>query len=622
MSDSVTDLPLASEFPPATREQWLKLVDGVLKGAPFDKKLVSKTYDGLRIEPLYPRRADANALAARAPSAPWQIMARVDHPDPVQANKQALEDLEGGASGLVLVCPGSVGAQGFGIDPSAEGIAKILDGFYLDAGAPIEFTLTREAKDAPSHVAALIKQRGLDPAACDLRVGFDPIGLMACGSSSPMPWPQVAPLFAQMTQGFADQGFRGPFAVADARVVHDAGGSEAQELAYALATALAYWRALEAGGVSLDDARRMIFFRLSADADQFMTMAKFRALRKLWARMEEAAGLAPKPAFIAAETAWRMMTQRDPYVNMLRVTIAAFAAGLGGANAITVLPFTSALGLPDAFARRVARNTQLVLLEESNLAKVADPAAGSGGIEDLTDQLCRAAWSLFQEIERQGGAAEVATSGWLRNIVGKVAIERLKAVATRKDPITGTSEFPHLAEPPVSVLDVAPRPTPTAFTPETSRSLMPIRLSERFERFRDASDRRWRETGSRPRIFLANLGKPADYIARATFAKNFFAAGGIEAVESDDADIAGAYKASGAGMACLCSSDETYATQAAGAARQLIGAGARHRYLAGRPGEMQDAMIKAGINGFIYAGCDAMAVLQDAHSALGLTADS
>src|SRR5690606_2931148 len=172
-------------------------------------------------------------------------------------------------------------------------------------------------------------------------------------------------------------------------VIHNAGGSEAQELAYALSVAVAYWRALEAGGVALDNARRMIFFRLSADADQFMIMAKFRSLRKLWARVEEASGLTPQPIFIAAETAWRMMTQRDPYVNMLRVTIAAFAAGLGGANAVTVLPFTAALGLPDEFARRVARNTQLILIEEANLAKVADPAAGSGGIEALTDDLCR-----------------------------------------------------------------------------------------------------------------------------------------------------------------------------------------------------------------------------------------
>ncbi len=143
----------------------------------------------------------------------------------------------------------------------------------------------------------------------------------------------------------------------------------------------------------------MIFFRLAADADQFLTMAKFRALRKLWARVEEACGLTPKPAFISAETAWRMMTRRDPSVNMLRATIAAFSAGLGGADAISVLPFTAALGLPDCFARRIARNTELILLDESNLAKVADPAAGSGGIEDLTDQMCRAAWTLFQEIE-------------------------------------------------------------------------------------------------------------------------------------------------------------------------------------------------------------------------------
>ena len=177
-----------------------------------------------------------------------------------------------------------------------------------------------------------------------------------------------------------------------------------QELAYVLAVAVAYLRALESGGVALDQARRMIFFRLSADADQFLTIAKFRALRKLWARVEEACGLAPVPAFVSAETAWRMMTRRDPHVNMLRTTIAAFSAGIGGADAVTVLPFTAALGLPDRFARRIARNSQLLLLEESNLAKVSDPAAGSGGFEALTEQLCTAAWALFQEIERAGGA--------------------------------------------------------------------------------------------------------------------------------------------------------------------------------------------------------------------------
>ena len=151
-----------------------------------------------------------------------------------------------------------------------------------------------------------------------------------------------------MVGELAGDGFRGPFAVADGRVIHNAGGSEAQELAFALASAVAYLRALEAGGMTLEAARDAIYFRLSADADQFLTMAKFRAARKLWARIEAACGLAPKPAMVTAETAWRMMTQRDPYVNMLRTTIAVAAAGLGGADAITVLPHTAPLGLPDA----------------------------------------------------------------------------------------------------------------------------------------------------------------------------------------------------------------------------------------------------------------------------------
>ena len=622
MNDQTPDtLPLAAAFPPGTRDRWLKLVDGVLKGATFDKTLVSRTYDNLRIEPLYPRRADASPVAGRAPGAPWQVMARVDHPDPAQANRQALDDLENGANGLVLVCPGAVGAHGFGIDTSATGIARLLDGVFLDAGAPIEFQLTRDAKDVPDHVTALIKLRGLKPEQCDLRAGFDPIGLMAVGSSKRAPWQDIAPVFATMTRKLADEGFRGPFAVADARLIHDAGGSEAQELAYALATAVAYLRALESGGVSLENARRMIFFRLSADADQFLTMAKFRALRKLWARVEEACELAPRPVFVAAETAWRMMTQRDPYVNMLRTTIAAFAAGLGGADAITVLPFTSALGLPDAFARRMARNSQLVLLEESNLARVADPAAGSGGIESLTDELCRAAWPLFQEIERAGGVMATVGTGALRNSVVKTLIARRKAVAHRTAPITGTSEFPNPAELPISVLDVV-RQKPLSITDvETSRTLFPIRLAEPFEALRDRSDRILEKTGARPKVFLANLGTPADYAARSMFARNFFEAGGIEAVDFNGGDLVAAWKASGADFVCLCSSDAVYAREAADAARKLAAAGARHRYLASRVGETADGFFKAGISHFIHAGCDALAILQEAHGSLNMKLD-
>ena len=404
MTDASDDLPLAAEFPPATREQWRRLVEGVLKGAPFEKRLVAKTYDGLAVEPLYPRNADAQPVFGRMPGAAWTIMQRVDHPDPAAANALALHDLENGSNGLAVVFAGALGAYGFGVATSEEATRRALDGVHLDAGIALDLDPGAQGELIAPFVAALVKRRGTAPAATDIRFGLDPIGAAASRGGSSMPWSRQALAFSAAISDLRAQGFRGPFAAPDGRVIHNAGGSEAQELAYVLAVAVAYLRALEANGVALDTARGMIYFRLAADADQLLTIAKFRALRKLWARVEEACGITPAPAFIAAETAWRMMTRRDPFVNMLRTTIAVVSAGLAGANAIEVLPFTMALGLPDSFARRIARNTQLVLLEESHLAKVADPAAGSGGIEDLTEKLCHAAWTLFQEIERRGGA--------------------------------------------------------------------------------------------------------------------------------------------------------------------------------------------------------------------------
>jgi methylmalonyl-CoA mutase len=621
MSDPAEDLAFASEFPAATREQWLKLVDGVLKGAPFDKRLVARSYDGLPIQPLYPGDPSAQPVAARAPGAAWAVMQRVDHPDPAAANEQALHDLENGATGLTLVCRGSVNANGYGIDSSVEALERVFDGIYLDAGVIVDFNVSAETRDAAKNFAALVRRRGMAPDSIEMRAALNPLGGMAATGIA-TPWSKLAPTFAGLVQELAGQGFRGPFAVADGRVVHNAGGSEAQELAFALASAVAYLRALEAGGSALDAARRMIYFRLASDADQFLTIAKFRALRKLWARVEQACGLQPVPAWVAAETAWRMMTRRDPYVNILRSTIAVFAAGLGGADAITVLPFSSALGLPDGFARRVARNTQLILLEESNLAKVSDPAAGSGGIEDLTQQLCAAAWSLFQEIEKAGGTAAALETGLIQGKVATTRVEREKNVARRRDALTGTSEFPNIREGAVHVLDVARHPVAASGAPKAFAALPRIRLAEPFEDLRDAADRMLAAAGARPKVFLANLGKLADFTARTLFAKNFFEAGGIEAMSNDgfannDAMVA-AFKTSGASLACLCSSDKVYATGAADAAKALAAAGATHVYLAGRPGELESALKQSGVHDFIYVGCDVVAVLRAAHHRLGL----
>ncbi|QOZ35470.1 methylmalonyl-CoA mutase family protein [Bradyrhizobium sp. CCBAU 53421] len=618
MTTSTDDLALASDFAPATYDDWRKLVDGVLKGAPFEK-LVGKTYDGLRIDPIYRRATNSSPLPGRAAATPWQILQRVDHPDAAEANAQALQDLENGATGLEFEFAGGPGARGFGLaDASKKTLARACGGVHLDAGIMIALNPVIGRENAGETFADMVEARKLDPAKLDLHFNYQALSTIAVRGAAAIAWPNYEKPFGQVVNGLIKRGFKGPFVLADGRPVHDAGGSEVQELAFTLAVGLAYLRMLEASGLDLDAARAAVSFRLSADADQFLTMAKFRALRLLWARVEQACGLAPKPIFVNAQTAWRMLTQRDPNVNMLRATIATFAAGLGGANAITVLPHTLALGLPDDFARRVARNTQLVLLDESNLAKVSDPAAGAGGIETLTAQLCEAAWTLFQEIEKAGGIFPALEQGLLQQKVAATRARREANVAKRRDVLTGASEFPNLHEADLAVLDVKPSaPISTANAKVRFDALAPMRLAEPFEALRDKSDAARKAHGTRPKIFLANLGTPADFTARATFAKSFFETGGIEAVDSegfaDAAALAVAFRASGAAMACICSSDKVYAVSATEAAKALHGAGARHIYLAGRPGELEAALRAAGIGEFVFAGGDALATLRDAY---------
>jgi methylmalonyl-CoA mutase len=656
---STDDLSLAADFAPATYDDWRRLVDGVLKGAPFEK-LVGKTSDGLPIEPIYLRARNAAPIAGRPGAAPWQIMQRIDHVDPAAANAQAIHDLENGAGGLEIEFAGGPGARGFGVaDATSETLKRLFDGVVFDAGLSIALHPVLGRQNAGENLAALIEEQGFDPAKVDLRFNYQALSTMAVRGRAPATWGEMVLPFAGVVGGLISRGFKGPFVLADGRPVHDAGGSEGQELAFALSLAVTYLRMLEAGGIDLEAARAAISFRLAADADQFLTMAKFRALRLLWARVEAACGLAPKPAFVAAETAWRMLTQRDPYVNMLRATMATFAAGLGGANAITVLPHTLAIGLPDPFARRVARNTQLVLLEESNLAKVSDPAAGSGGVEALTQALCEAAWKLFQETEKAGGVFAALEQNLIQRQVAATRAAREANIARRKEVLTGASEFPNLAEAQVAVLEAKPAAlAPYGEAKLNFDALPPMRLAAPFERLRDRSDEILKTKGARPKVFLANLGTPADFTARATFAKSFFEVGGIEAVDflpplppgerstpkasgegaltsdrnpspalapsaqerplpmgevKEFAALSAAFKASGAALACICSSNKVYAEQAESAAKALQAAGAKHIYLAGRAGEQEAALRTAGVNEFIFAGGDALAALQQAY---------
>ncbi len=622
MSDTRFTHPFrASPFPAATEEQWRALALKALKGADFKAKLVNHTADGIAIQPLSPRRADAIHAAGTRAGLRWAVAARMDHPDVDEANGLALADLNGGADALVLVFHGSRGARGFGLPTtSADVLGRALDGVMLDL-IGIRLEPAPQARITARQFAEVVRQRRLSPAALDVDFGFDPIGLLARTGVLMAPWSDIGARLHDMIGEFGGQGFKGPFISCDARLVHEAGGSEAQELAWALGSTVAYQRALEAAGMPLAKAEQALSFALSIDADQFLGLAKIRALRRLSARVQEACGLDQRPVRIHAETSWRMLTRRDTPVNMLRNAIAAFAAGVGGADSVSVLPHTSALGLSDGFARRVARNTQLVLQEEAHLWRVIDPSAGAGSLETLTDELCAKAWDAFQQVEREGGLVASLVSGAFQARVGKVKARRDKDIMMAKAPLTGTSAFANLGEKPENVLDVMPEATrKVAAGAVTITPLEAHRLSEGFEALRDRADA-LAAADKAPTVFLALLGDPSAITARVGFARGFFEAGGISVIMPDgfaEADgttdlvaLTDAYLASGATLACLCGTDASYAAEGVDAALALLATGAKAVWIAGRPGEIEAELRGAGVGRFIFAGCDMLEALQD-----------
>ena len=400
------DKGLGGSFPPAGEDQWRKAVERALKGGAFEK-LIAKSYDGGKIEPLYPPAAAPGPRALRKAPGRWAVLARVDLADAEKANAQALEDLEGGAEGLQLVFRGALGAYGTALSGESDAtLAQIFDKVRIEWGLPIALEYSSHAPQAADGLARLVESRHIDPSITQILFGLDPLGAaLRFGGET---FVSQAKAFGEKAKRFAAAGYKQGVVASDARLVHAAGGTEAQELGYALAAGVAYLRALTDAGLGLEAARRLILFRLAVDADEFASVAKLRALRRLWAKVEESCGLAPEPALIHAETAWRMMSASDPWSNLLRVTIAVFSAAVGGADAVAALPFTQALGAPDAFARRLSRDTQLVLQDESYLHVVDDPTAGAGGFEALTEALAERGWDAFRKIESGGRPAQGA----------------------------------------------------------------------------------------------------------------------------------------------------------------------------------------------------------------------
>ena len=545
-------LALASEDDQHARADWEAAAAGVLRKArrmqeedPDElvwRKLTRTTLDGVEITPLgTPAHLEGLATAGRPTRAgAWDVRAHLAAAPERQLNEEALVDLEGGVTSLWL---------GVGADADLD---TLLDGVLLDL-APVAL----DADDEPVALA----ERFLD---------------WATGREL-HPATQLGVPAAQATAGLAARAREaGVLAfVVDGTAVHDRGASDAQELGHALAVAAGYLRALEAEGVGVADAARLLEFRLAATDEQFPTIAKLRAARRLWARVLELSGVEPAeapPMRLHAVTSRPMMSRYDPYVNMLRTTVAAFAAGTGGADALTVLPFDAPLGRPEVLGRRVARNISALLVEESHVAVVADPAGGAYAVEKLTDDLAAAAWEVL-------GALESGES--LEERIAATVAEREQQVATRRRPITGLTEFPNLAE------ELPAREPDGAFDGVRG-------YGAAFEALRDDPPAQ--------HVFLATLGTVAAHTARATFATNLFAAGGVAVdVAGPTAgveDLLAAYD--GQPVACLAGTDTAYEEWGAEAAAALREAGVRHVVVAGKPADHVDDSAAMGVDALAF----------------------
>lgn len=696
-------LNFTQEFKKPTPEEWKAEVERALKGAPFDKKMLTRTHEGLTLRPLYtghdwPSAGNPSGFPGAMPFTrggtaagsrlnDWDVRQVYSHPCPVKGNATILHELNCGVRSLMLMFDRAAQA---GLDGDAAGAAELagaggimlysvddLDRLLSDVDlrlVPISLAASGQSLAAAALLAALWRRRGVGAGDAKGAFNADPLGALAAGGSLPA---SLADALAQMAAlaRYTQATYAQVSAVGvNTTAYHDAGATETQDLGILLATAVAYLKAMTAAGLTVDQACRQIAFTVAVPCDQFLGIAKLRAARKLWARVAEACG-ASEPARamrLTAVSASRMMTTRDAWVNMLRTTVACFAAAVGGADAVVVQPFNTALGVPDELGLRVARNTHIVLAEESNIAKVIDPAGGSWYVESRTDELARAAWNEFQGIEKAGGIAQVLSDGTLAAAIAKAWSEREAGIAKRRDPVTGVSEFPNIGEAPVATEEVdvvaakaaagerlratraknagpkvetlakagvAERPAAAVAAAEAGATIAqmaqalggtPVKLAalprhrygEAFEALRAASDAYRARTGVQPSIFLANLGAIAQHTARATFAKNFFETAGIAALPSegftDAAACADAFKASGARVAILCSADPIYEQMATAVAGALKAAGCECLFLAGQPGDKRDLYTGAGIDDFIFMGADVLKITGSTLARLGV----
>lgn len=674
----MTETPGHARFTPLGRDDWEAAATRALRGRPLSD-LHRASDDGLPLAPLYLGEDTAGAHPAARDRhrvhddgtvdlTPPRITATAEGDTPADVRGVLVS---GGARGLEaaripLSSPGHRGARITTLDDLAgalEGVGEPLAAVTL-LGADGGFA-------ASALLFAFLDRRG--PAASastststgPLNMGADPLSALARQGRLPFDRPTLERHIRDLARAARDRSpDLQPFEV-DTSIYHDSGATPALELAYALGTGVYLLRTLEAEGLEPEEAGGLLAFRFSVTCRQFEEIAKLRAFRRLWHHVLEACGAPPGappngPRFtLHAVTSARMMARRDPWVNMLRTTVAAFAASVSSIDTLEVRPFDHARGLPGELGRRIAQNTSFILQEESHAGQVADPAGGSWYVESHTEDLTRAAWDIFRRIESTGGMLEHLISGNLRDEIEPHARTRQHEIARRIRPITGVSRFANLDEEPLAT--AARPPIPVSSSTERSSSLRsldirraiaayargatytevtrdlengcltapalrPVRDAGAFEAFRDQGERLGASRGRRPRVLLVDLGPPKAHKDRAAFARDAFAAGGFEPVQGPG--IAGpdrpakagvetaadAFRATGADLVVLVGTDAAYAEHARVFCEGLRAAGAKRTFAVTGP---TPSLRDLGVDGFLFPGADILDVVGRAYEAVG-----
>ena len=611
---------LFSEFAPVSTEEWMAKITADLKGVPFEKKLVWKTGEGFNVNPFY-RAEDIEGLKTTE-SLPgefpyvrgtkkdndWKVRQNIEVCCFKGANEKALDLLTKGVTSLGFIIKGD--------EVNEENIATLLEGI-CPASVELNFnTCNCKAEKLIGILADYFKGKGVDAEKCYGSVNYDAFKKPLVKGKENSEWVEGAA--AVLKAGQALPNYR--VLAVNAFLFNNAGAYISQELGYALAWGNELMAKLTEAGFTADEVAKKIKFNFGISSNYFMEIAKFRAARWLWAEIvaayKPACECACKMVAHAQTSEWNM-TVYDAHVNLLRSQTDAMSAALAGVDSITVRPFDKIYQTPDDFSERIARNQQLLLKEECHLDKVVDPSAGSYYVEVLTNSLADVAWKLFLEVEEKGGFSVAVNAGEIQNAVNASNVARKKAVATRREILLGSNQYPNFTE--VAADKIQEKGSCCCGGGHCGEATIPAldfsRGASEFEALRMTTEK----SGKTPKVFMLTIGNLAMRLARSQFSANFFGCAGYKIIDNlgfdtVEAGVEAAVEA-GAEIVVLCSSDDEYAELAPAAYKAL--AGRAEFVVAGAPACADDLKAQ-GIDQFVNVKSNVLETLKAFNAKLGI----